>query len=95
MIVPERDHLPTAWWKTLGLMLLCLVTGVGTARAAVAVGVLPPELRMPTGLALTFFLLVFFEVSFSRTRPLGPVLRRLGGALVIGAIMFGVGYWSR
>jgi len=76
-------------------MVLCLVAGIGLARLAVRAGALPPDLRMPTGLGLTFFFLTFWEVQFSRTGPRGPIGRRLLGATVIGTIMFAVGYCSR
>lgn len=82
-------------WLTALLMVLCLVAGVGLARLAVLAGVLSADLRMPTGLGLTFFLITFWEVQLSRTGPRGPVGRRILGATVIGAIMFAVGYYTR
>lgn len=91
---PTSEARPRPWLTAI-LMVLCLVTGVGLARVAVAIEILPRDLRMPTGLGLTFFFLTFGEVQFSRTGPRGPVGRRLLGAMVIGALMFAVGYYAR
>jgi len=95
-MTPKRpEEAPPRPWITVLLMVSCLVAGVGLARLAVVAGILPSDLRMPTGLGLTFFLLTFWEVRFSRAGPRGPVGRRLLGAAVIGAIMFAVGYYTR
>jgi hypothetical protein len=81
-------------WVTALLMVLCLVAGVGIARLAVAAGLIPESLRMPSALAITFFLLTFGEIRFARTEPRAPFLRRLLGGLVVAGLMFAVGYFA-